>query len=92
VELESSDEDDSDGDDYLATSQTQRRIAELAAKRDAKSQALPVLPAGVKVDDQGVVRGMSPTSRRRTIIMNEMSESLRRSESLRMSPGDGNDG
>lgn len=74
VVLESSDEDTDD--DYLATSQTQRKIAELSAKRDAKAQPVP---AGHRLDENGVVQPLSPTSRRRGIIMREMSESLRHS-------------
>jgi len=58
VELESSG-DESD-DDYLASSQVQRKIVAMTSK-----QAQP----------------LTPTTRRRTIIMREMSESLRQSES-----------
>lgn len=83
--MESSDEESGD-DDYLATSRTNRRIAELAAKRDSKAkpvpQAEPLPPSGGggMVDEYGVVQPSSPTTRRRLIIMREMSESLRRSE------------
>ena len=75
VVLESSGEDSDD--DYLATSETQRKIAELAAKRDAKAQPVPVTP---HLDENGIVQALSPTTKRRTIIMREMSESLRRSK------------
>ena len=80
--MESSDEDTGD-DDYLATSQTQRKIAELTTKRDAKAHPLP---AGHRLDENGVVQPLSPTTRRRGIIMREMSESLRHSEWCRHQP------
>jgi hypothetical protein len=85
VVMESSDEDESGEDDYLATSETQRKIAELSAKKDAKdakdAKAQPV-PTSIRLDEQGIIQPLSPTSRRRRIIMNEMSESLRRSKSF----------
>ncbi len=73
--LETSDEDTDD--DYLANSTTQRKIAELAAKRDTKTQPVP---AGHRLDENGVVQSLSATTRRRGIIMREMSESLRHSK------------
>ncbi|KAL1406881.1 hypothetical protein Q8F55_006290 [Vanrija albida] len=82
VEMESSDEDSED-DNYLASSQVQRKLDELAAKRE-KRVMIPQLPPSAlasvsdNLDEQGVVRPLSPTTRRRTIIMREMSESLRR--------------
>ncbi|KAK4685571.1 hypothetical protein P7C73_g4574, partial [Tremellales sp. Uapishka_1] len=80
IVLESSGEESED-DSYLASSLTQRKIAELAARRDARTQTQPVprpMDSGVVMDDNGVVQPLSPTTRRRTIIMREMSESLRR--------------
>lgn len=59
---------DEDSDDYLATSTTRRKLEALAAKRD-KSAVQPI-PVG------------SPTTDRRAMITREMSESLRKSESL----------
>lgn len=103
VEMESSD-DDSEDDNYLASSQVRAKLDALDAKRDAKRAArnaaaaavppppepTPPLPAPVSAaamgaamgdyDEYGVARPISPTSRRRMIIMREMSESLRRSE------------
>jgi hypothetical protein len=81
--MESSDEESGD-DDYLATSRTNRKLAELVAKRQGRAQALPQpqpIAAGFQLDEHGVVQPLSPTTRRRTIIMREMSESLRRSKS-----------
>ena len=74
VVLESSDEDTED--DYLANSQTQRKIAELAAKRNNKMQTAT---GGIPMAENGIVQPLSPTTRRRGIIMKEMSESLRHS-------------
>lgn len=94
VEMESSDEDSED-DTYLASSQVQRKLDVLAAKRDARRQGstqmpVPVPPAAAApngdFDENGIVRPISPTSRRRMIIMREMSESLRRSEQLSIVP------
>lgn len=84
LEMESSDEDSED-DNYLASSQVQRKLDELAAKREKRVMIPQPPPSAVaavadNLDDQGVVRPLSPTTRRRTIIMREMSESLRRSE------------
>lgn len=79
VEMESS---DSDEDDYLASTAVERKLNQLAAKRAAKENPVPVPNGhGMALDEHGVVRPLSPTTRRRTIIMREMSESLRRSES-----------
>lgn len=85
VEMESSDE--SDEDDYLASTAVERKLNQLAAKRAAKdsgANSVPIVPngnaSGQALDENGVVRPLSPTTRRRTIIMREMSESLRRSE------------
>lgn len=91
MDLETSDEDSADEDDYLATSAIHRKISELAAKKDARdAKSLPApqaVPAGpsvpMQLDENGVVQPLSPTTRRRNIIRNEMSESLRRSESFR---------
>ena len=66
--------DEATDDDYLATSSTQKKLDELSKRR-------PVPP---RLDERGVVLPDSPTTRRRAIIMREMSESLRRSE---QSPG-----
>jgi hypothetical protein len=74
--MESSDEDSEAEENPLANSQTQKRLEEMIAKREAK--ALPV-PNPVRFDNP--VGPVSPTTRRRTIIMREMSESLRKSES-----------
>lgn len=84
VEMESSDE--SDEDDYLASTAVERKLNQLAAKRAAKdngANSVPIVPNGTNqaLDENGVVRPLSPTTRRRTIIMREMSESLRRSKS-----------
>ncbi|WVR05307.1 hypothetical protein IAU60_002321 [Kwoniella sp. DSM 27419] len=90
AELESSDEESDDDANYLNTTQTKAKLAALAAKREAKVQSDPnvtapspglpaqALPAGPRLNEFGVVTPMSPTTRRRTIIMSEMSESLRR--------------
>ncbi|OCF44145.1 hypothetical protein I317_01937 [Kwoniella heveanensis CBS 569] len=95
AELESSDEESNDDANYLNTTQTKQKLAALAAKRDAKTQAqaqhqsppaiapatstqAQALPAGPRLNEYGVVTPMSPTTRRRNIIMAEMSESLRR--------------
>lgn len=99
-----SDDSSSEDDDYLATSSTQRKLAELAAKRDKKSKkqntddnlgeiAGPAMPVptvqqimqngqtAVRFDVPAVMQQpMTPTTRRRTIISREMSESLRRSK------------
>lgn len=89
VEMESSDE--SEDDDYLASTAVERKLSQLAAKRAAKdsgANSVPIVPNGSgnganqALDENGVVRPLSPTTRRRTIIMREMSESLRRSEFL----------
>ncbi|KAK8869728.1 hypothetical protein IAR55_000296 [Kwoniella newhampshirensis] len=93
AELESSDEDSDDDANYLNTTQTRQKLAEMAAKRDSKTQTVALLqdgtsgqgqppaqavPAGQKLNELGYVQPMSPTTRRRNIIMAEMSESLRR--------------
>ena len=78
VELES-DSDSGGEDDYLATSHTQRKLAALASKHDTRP--VPVQAPSVRFDGGGA-QAISPTSRRRTIIMREMSESLRRSGSI----------
>ncbi|WRT67261.1 uncharacterized protein IL334_004228 [Kwoniella shivajii] len=93
VEMESSDEEESDADmEYLNNIQTKQKIAALAAKRDAKVLAPPVQAASPKeqpqptqavapcrrLNEYGYVQPMSPTTRRRQIIVAEMSESLRR--------------
>jgi hypothetical protein len=81
MEMESSDE--SDGEDtYLATSSTQRKLDELVAKKEAKAQ--PV--AAVRFDQ--AAGPSSPTTRRRNIIMREMSVSLRQSKWLSRTSAD----
>jgi hypothetical protein len=109
VELESSD-DESEDDNYLASSQVRAKLEALDAKRAARAAAaagpapppnndiaMPV-PAPVSAaamgsamgeyDEYGVARPISPTSRRRMIIMREMSESLRRSECTQLVSAD----
>ena len=96
VDLDSSDSDNDDRN-YLATSSTQRKLEELAAKRNTSRTKLATMDASSSQSFQGsaieeqpgpgvsqlsAIQPMSPTSRRRVIIMNEMSESLRRSGSL----------
>lgn len=79
VALESSDDEASE-DDYLATSQTRRKLAELDAKKaskDAMGTTAPAPQVGFE-GANGVVVPMSPTSRRRAMITREMSESLRK--------------
>lgn len=66
--LESTDED-SDADNYLATSSTQRKLEALVTKRNKAPSPQPVPVA-------------SPTTDRRGMIMREMSESLRRSKPM----------
>ncbi|WWD15999.1 hypothetical protein CI109_100423 [Kwoniella shandongensis] len=93
AEVEFSDEDSDDDENYLNTTQTRQKLAEIAAKRNNKSKAvepapagtlgqgqLPAqaVPAGQKLNELGYVQPMSPTTKRRNIIMAEMSESLRR--------------
>ncbi|WVQ98882.1 hypothetical protein IAU59_006013 [Kwoniella sp. CBS 9459] len=107
AELESSDEESDDDVNYLNTTQTKQKLAELAAKRDAKTtvQTQPqpaaapatipqaqALPAGPRLNEHGVVTPMSPTTRRRTIIMSEMSESLRRNVVLEREKSSGGRG
>lgn len=46
----------------------------------AASSAAQALPVGPRLNEFGVVEPMTPTTRRRNIIMAEMSESLRRSK------------
>jgi len=82
--MESSDE--SAGEDtYLATSSTRRKLAELVAKKEAKT--LPV--AAVRFDDAVLAEPSSPTTRRRNIIMREMSVSLRQSKFADIDSADG---
>lgn len=81
--MESSGEESDD--DYLATSQTKRKIEELSAKQNVKAQLVP----GQRLDENGVVLPTSPTTKRREIIMREMSESLRRSECGKLSRANG---
>jgi len=81
--MESSDESEEE-DNYLATSSTQRKLAELVAKKEAKTQ--PV--AAVRFDESGRAEPSSPTTRRRNIIMREMSVSLRQSELRRIHRAD----
>ncbi|RSH80415.1 uncharacterized protein EHS24_008993 [Apiotrichum porosum] len=46
---------------------------------NVQATPVPVVPRGSgELDENGIVRPLSPTSRRRTIIMREMSESLRK--------------
>lgn len=92
--------EDSDASDYsppansfLATSEAQRRLCSLAAKRDAcrkKAQSpdgqsarleAPSRAATVNslAPPQQVIAPQTPTTTRRNMIMNEMSESLRMS-------------
>ncbi|WVQ78367.1 hypothetical protein IAT38_000452 [Cryptococcus sp. DSM 104549] len=111
VELESEEESEDDDSNYLNTTQTRQKIAEMAVRREAKEKAkaaqaqvqgpvegtaaaaaavvvegaggagpvVPVaLPVHQRVNEYGVVQPMTPTTRRRNIIMAEMSESLRR--------------
>ncbi|ORX39925.1 hypothetical protein BD324DRAFT_615552 [Kockovaella imperatae] len=63
--------DEATDDDFLATSATRQKLDNLA-----KRQAVPQGPA--RTDERGVIVPDSPTTRRRAIIMREMSESLRR--------------
>ncbi|BEI88934.1 uncharacterized protein CcaverHIS019_0202960 [Cutaneotrichosporon cavernicola] len=100
VELESS-EEESEDDNYLASSQIRAKLEALDAKRAARTatattQAPPPNDAAIPVrapvsavamgaamgeyDEYGVARPISPTARRRMIIMREMSESLRRKD------------
>lgn len=100
VEMES-DDDESEDDNYLASSQVRAKLEALNQRRAARAAAaaapppteptpppvpapVPVAPGAVPLsgdfDEYGVARPISPTSRRRMIIMREMSESLRRSE------------
>jgi hypothetical protein len=77
VELETDESDEEDN--TLASSTTERKLAERAAKERARSQPLPAAqPVAVRFGE--VAQPISPTTRRRAIIMREMSESLRRSE------------
>ncbi|RXK39483.1 hypothetical protein M231_03151 [Tremella mesenterica] len=75
-------DDDGSEDDYLATSQTRRKLAELQTKKEgsySSAQAVPLpnnsITGAVQI---GVIQPLSPTSRRRAMITREMSESLRR--------------
>ncbi|GMK56988.1 hypothetical protein CspeluHIS016_0308280 [Cutaneotrichosporon spelunceum] len=99
VELETSD-DDTEDDNYLASSQVRAKLEALDAKRACRTttaaaqsdpspndSAVPVRgPTAATVtsaaqgeyDEHGVARPISPSARRRMIIMREMSESLRR--------------
>jgi len=74
--LESSDEDSDD--DYLANSQTQRKLDELIAKRVQPQASQPSQPSQPAQPVDTPIQASSPTTRRRQIIMREMSESLRR--------------
>jgi hypothetical protein len=71
--------DESESDDYLATSSTQHKLnsllkqkEEAKAAREAAALAPPIQPVPVAI---------SPTTDRRAMIMREMSESLRKSMS-----------
>ncbi|ORY27178.1 hypothetical protein BCR39DRAFT_238711 [Naematelia encephala] len=83
VVLETSDEESAAEDNYLATSSTQRKLQELVAKKQ-KTQPVPQQSNGPgaemddpDLDESGVVKPISPKTRRRQIIVREMSESLR---------------
>lgn len=83
VEMETSDE--SEDDDYLQSEEVRAKLNALAAKRAERERAKTVpqpvaATAAGDLDQHGIVRPLSPTSRRRKIIMSEMSESLRKSE------------
>jgi hypothetical protein len=72
--------DESESDDYLATSTTQHKLDQLLQQKEAskaaREAALLAPPA------QPVPVAISPTTDRRAMIMREMSESLRKSESI----------
>jgi hypothetical protein len=89
---------------FLATSEARRRLSQLAAKRDAsKKKAQSISPDGPSAPLEAPIRAVNgpllgapvpviapqtPTTTRRNMIMNEMSESLRMSEFQDRSPTD----